>query len=34
MFFNEANPTKVNTVTLDNDMYFGKANEINKHDYT
>ncbi|CAB4399321.1 unnamed protein product [Rhizophagus irregularis] len=32
MFFNEANPTKVNTVTSDDDVYFGEANEVNKHD--
>ncbi|UZO05890.1 uncharacterized protein OCT59_026228 [Rhizophagus irregularis] len=32
MFFNEANPTKVNTVTSDDDVYFGKANKVNKHD--
>ncbi|RGB22060.1 hypothetical protein C1646_776711 [Rhizophagus diaphanus] len=32
MFFNEANPTKVNTVTSDDNVYFGKANEVNKHD--
>ncbi|GBC14391.2 hypothetical protein GLOIN_2v1587390 [Rhizophagus irregularis DAOM 181602=DAOM 197198] len=29
---NEANPTKVNTVTSDDDVYFGEANEVNKHD--
>src|SRR6266542_30692 len=32
MFFNEANPSKVNTVTSDDDVYFGEANEVNKHD--
>ncbi|PKC11543.1 hypothetical protein RhiirA5_412959 [Rhizophagus irregularis] len=32
MFFNEKNPSKVNTVTLDNNVYFGEANEVNKHD--
>src|SRR6266542_305901 len=32
MFFNKANPTKVNTVTSDDDVYFGEANEVNKHD--
>ncbi|RGB22002.1 hypothetical protein C1646_678150 [Rhizophagus diaphanus] len=31
MFFNEANPIKVNTVTSDDDVYFGEANEVNKH---
>src|SRR5688572_9893676 len=32
MFFNEVNPSKVNTVTSDDDVYFGEANEVNKHD--
>ncbi|CAB4392462.1 unnamed protein product [Rhizophagus irregularis] len=32
MFFNEANSTKVNTVTSDDDVYFSEANEVNKHD--
>ncbi|RIA87593.1 hypothetical protein C1645_854263 [Glomus cerebriforme] len=32
MFFNEMNPSKVNTVTSDDDVYFGKANEVNKYD--
>jgi len=33
MFFNEVSPTKVNTITLDDDMYFEESeketNEIN-----
>ena len=32
MFFNEANPTKVNTVTSDDDVYFDEANEVDMHD--
>ncbi|CAB4378408.1 unnamed protein product [Rhizophagus irregularis] len=32
MFFNEVNPTKVNTVTSNNDVYFDETNEVNTHD--
>jgi len=32
MFFNEANPNKVNTVTSDDDVYFDETNEANTDD--
>ncbi|PKC54063.1 hypothetical protein RhiirA1_478043 [Rhizophagus irregularis] len=32
MFFNEANPSKVNTVTSVDDMYFDEINDANTHD--
>ncbi|RIA94524.1 hypothetical protein C1645_817896 [Glomus cerebriforme] len=31
-FFNEVNPTKVNTVTSDDDVYFDETNKDNMHD--
>ncbi|PKY48958.1 hypothetical protein RhiirA4_404905, partial [Rhizophagus irregularis] len=30
--FNEVNPTKVNTVTSNDDVYFDETNEVNTHD--
>ncbi|EXX50963.1 uncharacterized protein OCT59_018420 [Rhizophagus irregularis] len=32
MFFNEVNPTKVNTVTSNDDVYFDQINEVSMHD--
>jgi hypothetical protein len=32
MFFNEVNPTKVNTVTSNDDVYFDETNEVNTDD--
>ncbi|EXX67564.1 uncharacterized protein OCT59_021833 [Rhizophagus irregularis] len=32
MFFNEVNPSKVNTVTSVDDMYFDEINDANTHD--
>ncbi|CAI2197361.1 11106_t:CDS:1, partial [Funneliformis geosporum] len=30
-FFNEANPTKVNTIISNDDMYFNETNDANTH---
>ncbi|CAG8557484.1 12920_t:CDS:2 [Funneliformis caledonium] len=32
MFFNETNSNKVNTITLDNNVYFDETNKVNIND--